>query len=95
MNKIQVFEKVINDNKSAMLQIECLYNMSCHNNYEYLNDEQKEKLLGVIYCHYLKDETKTDLAVFSDIIMDNYIDILDYLKYQEHRAIDEIIYNNL
>lgn len=94
-NKIKIFEKVISENKSAMLQIEVLYNMMCHDNYLLLNDEQKEKLLGVIYCHYMNDETQTDLAVFSDIVMNNYKKILEHLKYNEHKSIDKIIINNL
>jgi hypothetical protein len=57
MNKIEKFENVINENKSAMLQIIVLYNMSCSGTYEELSQEQKEKLLGIIYNFYLKNET--------------------------------------
>ena len=45
VKKIKKFEKVINENKSGMLQIIILYNMSCHGNYEEMTDEEKEKIL--------------------------------------------------
>lgn len=68
--KIKKFEKVINENKSGMLQIMILYCMSCHENYKKLNNEQKENILSFLYCLYLKDESNTDIAIFSDIIME-------------------------
>lgn len=95
LEKIKKFEKLIDENKYSMLQIIILYNMKCNNKYTELNDEQKEKLIGVIYSHYLKDETNTDLGLFSDIVMNNYIKILEHLKYMEHQEIDKIIVNNL
>lgn len=95
ITKIKNFEKIINKNKNSMLQIMILYNMSCNDNYLKLNDEQKEKLIGVIYSHYLKDETTTDLGFFSDIVMNNYIKILEHLKYSEFDEITKIIINNL
>ena len=77
IEKIEKFEKVINENKSGMLQIIILYNMSCYDNYTNLNDIQKEKILSFIYTLYLKDETKTDLAIFSDTVMNNCKKILN------------------
>jgi len=77
IKKIKKFEKVIKENKSGMLQIIVLYNMSCHGNYEELTDEEKEKILGFLYNLYLKDETCTDLGRFSDLVMDNYKDFLN------------------
>lgn len=77
VEKIKKFEKVIEQNKSGMLQITILYNMSCHDNYIKLNDEEKEKILGFLYTLYLKDETKTDLGVFSDYAMSNYKKVLN------------------
>jgi len=77
IKKIKKFEKVIKENKSGMLQIIVLYNMSCHGNYEELTDEEKEKILGFLYDLYLKDETCTDLGRFSDLVMDNYKDFLN------------------
>lgn len=74
---IENLEKVINENKYNMLFLIILYNMKCHENYAQLKEEEKEKLLKVIYELYLKDENKIDLAVFSDIIMDNYKNILN------------------
>lgn len=76
IDKIKKFEKVIKENKSGMLPIIILYNMSCHENYSKLTDEEKEKLLGFLYCLYIKDETFTDLGVFSDIVMNNYEKVL-------------------
>ena len=77
IEKIKKFEKVIEQNKSGMLQIIVLYNMSCHENYTNLNDEEKEKILGFLYTLYLKDETKTDLGVFNDYVMSNYKKVLN------------------
>ena len=77
IEKIKKFEKVIKENKTGMLQIIVLYNMSCHENYNKLTDEEKEKLLGFLYCLYMKDETRTDLGTFSDIVMNNYKKVLD------------------
>ena len=51
--------------------------MSCHENYSKLTDIEKEKILGFLYCLYLKDETRTDLGVFSDLVMSNYKEILN------------------
>ena len=45
IEKIKNFEKVINENRSGMFQIMILYNMSCHENYEKMTDEEKEKIL--------------------------------------------------
>lgn len=95
IKKIKKFEKLIDKNKNSMLQIIILYNMKCNDKYTELNDEQKEKLMGVIYSHYLKDETSTDLGLFSDIVMNNYIEILEHLKYMQHQEINKIIVNNL
>lgn len=77
VEKIKKFEKVIEQNKSGMFQIIVLYNMSCHENYIKLNDEEKEKILGFLYTLYLKDESSTDLGAFSDCVMDNYEKILN------------------
>lgn len=77
IEKIEKFEKVIEQNKSAMFQIVVLYNMSCHENYEKLTDEEKEKILGFLYTLYIKDESKTDLGAFSDIAMENYKKVLN------------------
>lgn len=77
VEKIKKFEKVIQENKTCMLQIIILYNMSCHENYNKLTNEGKEKLLSFLYCLYLKDETNTDLGTFSDIVMGNYSKVLN------------------
>ena len=77
VQKIIKFERIINYNNNAMLQIFTLYTMSCHENYNKLSNTQKERLLNIIYNLYLKDETKTDLAIFSDIVMNNYKQVLD------------------
>lgn len=95
MGKIRKFEKIINENKTAMLQITVLYNMSCHNNYENLTDEQKEKLLGIIYNYYIKDETFTDLGHISDIVMVNFKEILSLLDLREFDGIRSLISENL
>lgn len=76
IEKIRKFEKIINENNSCMLQIIIIYNMSCHENYNKLTDVEKEKILNFLYCLYLKDETNTDLGIFSDIAMENYRKIL-------------------
>lgn len=76
MEKIKKFEKVIEQNKSGFLQIIVLYCMSCHDNYKLLTEAEKEKILGIIYTFYMKDEQKTDLAVISDIVMKYYSDFL-------------------
>ena len=74
---IENLEKVINENKYNMLFLIILYNMKCHENYAQLKEEEKENLLKFIHELYLKDENKIDLAIFSDIIMDNYKNILN------------------
>lgn len=76
MEKIKKFEKVIEQNKSGFLQIMVLYCMSCHDNYELLTETEKEKILGIIYTFYMKDEQKADLAAISDIVMKYYSDFL-------------------
>lgn len=95
VEKIRKFEKIINENETAMLQITVLYNMSCHDNYENLTDEQKEKLLGIIYNYYIKDETFTDMGHISDIVMENYKEILSLLDLREFDGIRNIIDENL
>ena len=95
VEKIRKFEKVINENKTAMLQIIVLYNMSCHDNYNKLSDEQKEKLLGIIYNHYIKDETFVDLGHISDIIMANYKEILSMQDLCEFDGIRNLTIENL
>ena len=95
MNKIKYFEKVIKENKNAMLQIAILYNMSCHENYNELTDREKERILGAIYATYLKDESNTDLAKFSDIFMENYKKILSMLLNCEHTQLRNFIYENI
>lgn len=95
MNKIEKFENVINENKNAMLQIIVLYNMSCSETYEELNQEQKEKLLGIIYNFYLKDEAFEDLGHISDIVMENYKDILKMQNIRDFEGIKQLIYNFL
>lgn len=95
MNKIEKFEKIINENKSGMLQIIVLYNMSCSGTYEELNEEQKEKILGIIYNFYLKNETFEDLGHISDIVMENYKDILKMQNARDFEGIKQLIYNYL
>ena len=95
VEKIRKFEKIIKENDTAMLQIEVLYNMSCHDNYENLTDEQKEKLLGIIYNYYIKDETFTDMGHISDIVMENYKEILSLLDLREFDGIRSLISENL
>lgn len=95
VEKIRKFEKIINENKTAMLQITVLYNMSCHDNYENLTDEQKENLLGIIYNYYIKDETFADLGHISDIVMENYKEILSLLDLREFDGIRNLINENL
>jgi len=95
VEKIRKFEKIINENETAMLQIEVLYNMSCSGIYEELNDEQKEKLLGIIYNYYIKDETFTDMGHISDIVMENYEEILELQDLGEFREIRQLISEEL
>lgn len=95
IEKIKSFEKIIEENQNAMLQITVLYNMSCHDNYSQFTDEQKEKLLGIIYNFYIKDETFTDLGHISDIVMENYKQILSLQDLYEYEAIKQLICENL
>lgn len=95
VKKIRKFEKIINENETAMLQIIVLYNMKCHDNYENLSDEQKEKLLGIIYNYYIKDETFADLGHISDIVMADFREILSLLDLREFDGIRNLISENL
>lgn len=95
VEKIRKFEKIIKENKFAMLQIVVLYNMSCNDNYNILTDEQKEKLLDIIYNFYLKDEMFTDLGHIADIVMANYKEILLLQDSCEYDSIKKIINENL
>ena len=95
VEKIRKFEKIIKENDTAMLQIMVLYNMSCSGVYEELNDEQKEKLLGIIYNYYIKDETFTDLGHISDIVMEHKDEILSLLDLGEFDGIRNLISENL
>ena len=60
-----------------------------------LTDEQKEKLLGIIYNFYLKDETFTDMGHISDIVMANYNEILSLQDLGEFESIRNLISENL
>lgn len=95
VEKIRKFEKIIKENDTAMLQIIVLYNMKCHDNYENLTDEQKEKLLGIIYNYYIKDETFTDLGHISDIVMTDFRQILSLQDLGEYDGIRNLISENL
>ena len=77
IDRIKEFENIIAENRFAMLQLIITYNMKCNYNYEFLTYKEKEKLINFIYNVYMKDETKTDLAVFSDIVMNNYKKVLN------------------
>lgn len=77
IDRIKEFENIIEENRFAMLQLIITYNMKCNYYYTILNYEEKEKLIDFIYYIYMKDETKTDLAVFSDIVMNNYKKVLN------------------
>lgn len=90
VKKIKNFENVINENKSGFFQIMVLYNMSCHYNYIKMTDEEKEKVLGFIYNLYMKDETRTDLATFSDLVMNEYKKVIDGTMTRQ--SIYELIY---
>lgn len=93
--KIRRFENIINKNEAVMLQIIVLYNMKYHDNYKKMTDKQKENLLGIIYNFYLKDETNIDLGHISDIVMENYKEILSLLELGEFDGIRNIINENL
>lgn len=95
VEKIKKFEKVIEENKFSMLQIIVLYNMNCHDNYNKLSDEEKEKLLGIIYNTYIKDETFADLGHISDIVMANYKTILSMQDLGEFDGIRNLTIENL
>lgn len=95
MEKIKKFEKIIKENKSGMLQIIVLYNMYCHPNYKKLNENQKEKLLSIIYNIYLKDEQNIDIAYFSDVAMEFYDEILKMQNNSQFYNLKEFIYNKL
>lgn len=95
VEKIRKFEKIIKENETAMLQITVLYNMSCHDNYNKLSDEEKERLLGLIYTTYIKDETFTDLGHFSDIVMGNYKEILSMIDLGEFDGIKNLMNEKL
>ena len=69
---IEKYEKIINENKYINTFIFILYNMSCHDNYEKLDTNNKYEIMGLIYDIYMKDESRTDLSAFSDTIMSNY-----------------------
>ena len=95
VEKIRKFEKIINENETAMLQITVLYNMSCHDNYIFLTDKQKEILLGIIYNYYIKDEQFTDLGHISDIVMTDFREILSLQDLGEYDGIRNLINENL
>lgn len=75
MSIIDEFENI--REKHCIEQITILYNMSCHENYKKLTNTEKEIILGFLYILYLKDESKTDSAVFSNFVMDNYRKVLN------------------
>lgn len=77
IDRIKEFENIIEENRLTMLQLIITYNIKCHCFYNILTYEEKEKLIDFIYNVYMKDETKTDLSVFSDIVMNNYRNVLN------------------
>ena len=74
---IEKWEKIFKDNKYEMGSAFILYNMSCHEKYQELNEEQKEKILRFAYDVYLKDESCIDVGKIVDTIMENYEGILN------------------
>lgn len=74
---IEKWEKIFVDNKYEMLTAIILYNMSCHENYTKLNEEEKEKILNFAYNFYMKDESCIDMGKITDTIMENYESILN------------------
>lgn len=92
---IKNYENIINKNKYNMLQIIILYNMKCHENYIALKDNEKWQLLSIIYNIYIKDESFTDLAHFSDIVMNNYKIILEHYKNGGFNLIKTLIFEKV
>ena len=77
MERIKKYEKLINENENDITKIYILYNMSCHDNYEKLNNAQKDKLIDFIYDIFMDDDTNTYTGIWSDLVMDNYKKILN------------------
>lgn len=75
-NFIEKWEKIFEDNKYEMMSAIILYNMSCNEKYQELNQEQKGKILSFAYDFYLKDESCIDIGKITDTIMKNYEGIL-------------------
>ena len=74
---IEHLENEINKNKNDMYYMNILWHMSNNGKYEELNKTQKYHLMEYIYNLYIKDETLTDLGHFSDLVIDNYKEILN------------------
>lgn len=94
-SKIKRFEKVISENKHSMLQIIVLYNMTCSEFYRELTESEKEKLLGIIYNFYIKDEYNKDMGQISDVVMEHHSEILKLLDENKHQEIRQKIYELL
>lgn len=79
MNKnfIEKWEKIFKENKFEMFSAIILYNMSCHSAYYELTDDEKIRLLNFANEFYLKDDNCIDLGKITDVILDNYRDILE------------------
>lgn len=74
---VEHLENEINKNKNDMYYMTILWHMSNNGKYEELNKTQKYCIMEFIYKLYMKDETFTDLGRFSDLVMDNYNEILN------------------
>ena len=73
---IEKWEKIFKENKFEMFSAVILYNMTCHENYDNLSIEEKEKLLDFAYGFYLKDESCIDLGKITDTVMEHKNEII-------------------
>lgn len=75
---IEFYEMTVEKNKNDMFEIFIIFAMSNHENFKQLDFEKKYKIMKIIYNFYMKNECKMDICYISDVVMENYQEILKY-----------------
>ena len=71
MSNIEKYEKIIKENENNMVELWILYTMKLNDNYKRLSEDEKPKLLYLIY-HLWLQTSGVSIEKISDIIMENY-----------------------
>lgn len=76
MNNVEKYEKIIKENENNMVELWILHHMQEWEAYTRLNNDDKAKLLYLIYHLWLSTE-HISIDTISDIVMENYEEALN------------------